>query len=176
MEKDPTGLDIKFDPTIQRMSGRANHGDTPFDVPFISEVAENLWQGGCQDGLELPVFFQHVVSLYPWERYHVRRSLDSFLEVRMYDSEDQGYDQVIDIAKWVNKCRETGPTLVHCQAGLNRSSLVAATALSLSGLNPQESIDLLREKRSPAVLCNPSFTHWLLEDFDYLKERNEDVL
>ena len=85
----------------------------------------------------------------------------SVLSVRMYDSESQGFDQVNAIATWVNVCRLDGPTLVHCQAGLNRSGLVAARALMLEGMSGSEAIALLREKRSSAVLCNPSFEEWL---------------
>lgn len=154
---DPTKIDIKFDPTQQRMSGIAYHGNTPFDVPFISEIAENLWQGGCETGLILPKFIKHLVSLYPWEQYTVEHELDSALVVRMYDSEDQAFHQVDAIAAWVNECRKDGPTLVHCQAGLNRSSLVAARALTLNGVTGVEAINTLREKRSPACLCNPAF-------------------
>lgn len=121
---DPTRIEIRFDPQVARMTGRAYHGNTPFDVPFISEIAPNLWQGGCETGLVLPDFVEHVVSLYPWESYTVNHNLSSRLEVRMYDSTDQEFDQVDGLAFWVNLCRQTGPVLVHCQAGLNRSSLV----------------------------------------------------
>jgi len=161
MSGDPTGIKIEFDPTIQRMSGVAVHGNTPFDVPFISELDDNLWQGGCQNGLGLPLFIKHVVSLYPWERYRIHHELDSFMEVRMYDSEDQAFEQVEQIAQWINVCRETGPVLVHCQAGLNRSSLVATRALMLSGKTADAAIKQVREARSPACLCNPSFETYL---------------
>jgi hypothetical protein len=57
--------------------------------------------------------------------------------------------------------RKTGPCLVHCQAGLNRSSLVVARVLMLEGATADEAIGLLREKRSPACLCNPAFEEWL---------------
>lgn len=132
---DPTAFDINFDPTVQRMRGVAIHGNVPFDVPFMSEVADNLWVGGCENGLELPGFIDHVVSLYRWERYTQRRALTSFCEVTMFDSDEQPIDdaQIMALAAWVNVCRTTGPTLVHCQAGLNRSNLVAATALVLDG-------------------------------------------
>jgi protein-tyrosine phosphatase len=45
---------------------------------------------------------------------------------------------------------------------LNRSALVAGMALILDGWKPADAIALLREKRSPAVLCNPAFEQWLL--------------
>jgi protein-tyrosine phosphatase len=143
------------------MRGIAYHGNTPFDVPFISHIVGNLWQGGCQDGLVLPPEIVHLVSLYPWEAYTATHELRSVLTVRMYDSTDQSFGQVDDIAGWVLSCAEDGPTLVHCQAGLNRSSLVATRALILSGLPPDAAIELIREKRSPACLCNPAFEEWL---------------
>jgi len=162
MSGDPTGIKIDFDPTIQRMKRVAVHGDTPFDVPFISEIAPNLWQGGCQDGLILPKFIKHLISLYPWEQYTVQHELSSALTVKMYDSLDQSFHLIEGIASWINQCRKDGPTLVHCQAGLNRSSLVAVYALMLEGRSAEKSIEIVRTKRSPACLCNKSFEEWLL--------------
>lgn len=160
-ETDPTKIDIALDPTTQRMTGIARHGMTPFDVPYISEVADNLWQGGCMNGLVLPKFIEHLVSLYPWESYTVKHNLDSITIIRMFDSLDQGTEQVDSIARWVNERRKDGIVLVHCQAGLNRSSLIAARALMLEGMSAGEAIDTLRSKRSPAVLCNPAFEEYL---------------
>ena len=161
MSIDPSRIDIEFDPQRQRMVGISAHGLQHFDVPFISEIVPGLWLGGCEDGLILPFFIENLVSLYPWESYTVNHELHSSLEVRMYDSVDQAFDQVDGIAAWVNTSRSIGPTLVHCQAGLNRSSLVAARALVLDGMTADEAIELIREKRSPVCLCNPSFERWL---------------
>lgn len=159
---DPTRISLSVDPRERRMSGVALHGMTPFDVPYVSEIEGNLWQGGCQNGLVLPDEIQHVVSLYPWEHYTRAHEVRSMLSVRMYDSTEQGYEQVDAIARWVNTCRADGPTLVHCQAGLNRSSLVAARALMLMpGYSADTAIALIRERRSPACLCNPAFEEWL---------------
>lgn len=156
---DPTRIDIQFDPTIQRMQGVAYHGNTPFDVPFVSELAPNLWQGGCRNGLKLPDFIEHVVSLYMWEKYALHDGVKTVKTVEMYDAENQGFEQVDELARWVNLCRQTGPTLVHCQAGLNRSSLVAARALFLNGdfNNGDDIVEEIRGKRSPACLCNQAF-------------------
>lgn len=166
---DPTAIDIDFDPLQKRMRGHAYHGDTPFDVPFISEVkgVENLWQGGCTNFLRLPRGIVNLVSLYPWEQYEVEHDLVSRLEVRMYDSVNDAPDmaQVIQVATWVNAARKQGPTLVHCQAGLNRSGLVAATALMLEGMAADEAVKTLRDSRSPAVLCNSRFVE-MLREFD----------
>ena len=158
---DPTAIQIDFDPTVKRMKGATAHGGLSFDVPFVSEIGFNLWQGGCEQGLQLPKFIRHLVSLYPWERYTVKHELDSVLVVRMYDSVDQTFDQVEELARWVNVCRATGAVLVHCQAGLNRSSLVAARALMLGGKTADDAIRIVRERRSPACLCNRAFEAYL---------------
>lgn len=161
---DPTRINMRTDPATERMSGIAVHGRTRFDVPFISPIEGNLWQGGCRDGLVLPDFIEHVISLYPWERYALKHEVKSSLTVRMYDDAlgRQAFDQVDTIAAWVNWCVDDGPTLVHCQAGLNRSSLIAARALMLRGRRASTAIAMLRDRRSPACLCNPAFEAHLL--------------
>ena len=123
---DPTAFDIDFDPREQRMRGIATHGHTPFDVPFISHVEGNLWQGGCENGLILPEEIQHVVSLYPWEKYTINHDA-TYTEYRMYDSHDIQEDDVRAAAELVNERVLDGPTLVHCQAGLNRSEIGRAS-------------------------------------------------
>lgn len=157
---DPTAIPIDFDPREQRMRGIATHGRTPFDVPFISEITPTIWQGGCQDGLILPDFITHVVSLYPWEKYTINHDATR-VEFQMYDSLDQSYELVDAIARTVNTAAERGVVLVHCQAGLNRSSLIACRALMLQGMTAADAISLVRQKRSPACLCNPAFESFL---------------
>ncbi|PTR32088.1 protein-tyrosine phosphatase [Rhodococcus sp. OK519] len=160
---DPTAIDITLNPMRQHLVGITAHKHLPFDVPVISEIADNLWQGGCREGLVLPDFVTHLVSLYPWEQYDIRHTVDSEMYVRMYDSAEQGFEQVDALAAWVNVCRQTGPVLVHCQVGLNRSSLVAGRAMVLSDeADPAGAIAVLRERRSPACLCNETFEEWLL--------------
>lgn len=74
-----------------------------------------------------------------------------------------GNRQVDELAELVNKHRKDGKNvLVHCQAGLNRSSLVACRALMIDGMTAEEAIKTVREKRSPACLCNKSFEKHLL--------------
>ena len=169
---DPTAIAIHSDPRRRRLSGLTVHGNRSFDVPFISRIGANLWQGGCQTGLVLPQNIDHVVSLYPWERYKVDHPIDSELFVRMYDANDMpDPKQIRQIAEWVNACRRTGETLVHCQAGLNRSGLIVAYALMLEGISAADAIVLLRTQRSPAVLCNATFDAWLRDqDPDILRQ------
>lgn len=164
MSADPTAIPIQLDPTKQRMTGVAVHGNTPFDVPYISQITPRLFQGGCSDSLLLPLNIRHLVSLYPWEAYDVLQPLQSSLRVRLYDDlNGPNREQIVTLARWVKVCMETGPVLVHCQAGLNRSGLVAGLVLVMHGMTPREAIDPLRATRSDAVLCNPVFEQWLLD-------------
>lgn len=166
--KDPTAFDLMgqgswTDPLTRRMTGWTAHGNLPINATFMTEIAPNLWHGGVETGLVLPEFVKHLLSLYQWEEYTVHHELLSKKTVEMYDSVDQGFDQIEELAEWVNEARKTGPVLVHCQAGLNRSSLVIAKALLLSGEveTGQQAIDRIRLARTVACLCNPAFEAWV---------------
>lgn len=150
------------DVTTHHIEGIAREGNKPFNMPLITQVDGNLWQGGCIGGVRLPDDFEFVVSLYPWEQYELGPNTVR-LEVRLYDSaEIPDARQLYDIARIINAFRAKGKTLVHCQAGLNRSALTTGLALILDGMQPAQAIALLREKRSDAVLCNKAFEGWLL--------------
>lgn len=137
-----------------------------FDAPLLSHIEGNLWVGGCLGGVKLPDDFKHVVSLYKWGRYKLGPDTHR-LEIEMYDVGSMpDIDQLNEIADKLNEYLEEGKTLVHCQAGLNRSNLVSALALIKQGRSPEEVIALLREKRSPMVLCNQTFEDWLLTQGD----------
>lgn len=166
---DPTAFDLNSDarfstdPLVRHINAFTAHGGHHVYMPFITPVADNLYHGGVEQGLILPEGIKHIVSLYKWQSYDSLHELDSVVVTTMLDSVEQGFEQVDLLAEWVNLSRKTGPVLVHCQAGLNRSSLVVARALMLSGEveTGQEAIDLLRAKRSPGVLCNPAFEEWV---------------
>lgn len=163
MSEDFTRIDIQLDPREYRMSGTTNHGNIYFDVPYVTHIINNLWTGGCANGLSLPREIEHVVSLYPWERYKLHGGVKSELYVVAYDADvSMIVDSLQPIVEWILNCLKQGPTLVHCQAGLNRSGLLAALVLMRLGLPAQHAIALLRVKRSPAVLCNKSFEEYLL--------------
>lgn len=163
---DPTAIEIDFDPIVQRMSGIAREGNMPFDVPYITHIKDNLYTGGVANDLILPENIEHVISLAPWWRYKnmvdVRKT---YLEIQMYDSSDgiPNRDQLLRIVKWGAECVLDGPTLIHCQAGLNRSSFIAALVMIRAEYvsSGAEAVELLREKRSPAVLCNKTFEEYL---------------
>lgn len=157
---DSEQLSANIDPLNFPIEGFAHQGDTHFKMSLITHVEGNLWTGGCIDGVRLPDDFAHVVSLYPWEKYVLGPRTQRY-EVRMHDSTSQGFDQVDEIATRVVNRLKVGKTLVHCQAGLNRSGLIAGRALVYLGYTGSEAIALLRQKRSPAVLCNKHFEKWL---------------
>lgn len=154
---DPTALE-EITASMERIEGETMHGNIQFSCPPITYLDENLCWGGYVPGATLPRMFSNIISLYPWKRWNLIRRMQTELYITMYDSEEQGMEQVDAIAKLVNVCRLSGPTFVHCQAGLNRSSLIVARALwQTNQMAGPEIIQKLRELRSPAVLCNPTF-------------------
>lgn len=163
---DPTKINLTTDPTVQRFRGVTVHGNIPFDCPFITHVEDNIYVGGCEAGLVLPQDIEHLVSLYMWEKYKEAHEIKTSLTVKMYDSRS-GFneDQVLEIANWVAKRAKEGKVLVHCQAGLNRSPLIVATALKI--MHPDrpraDIVNMLRTKRSMAVLCNRKFLDWFMK-------------
>ena len=126
----------------------------------VSHIYGNIWQGNFFEDPMLPVEFKSVVSLYPWQRLALNPTvLQNRVEYLMYDTEDLpvNEDVVLSAAQLTLAFARKGPVLVHCQAGLNRSGLVVATALWLNGMDPIQAIKLVREKRSPLALRNQRF-------------------
>lgn len=129
-----------------------------FSAKLISHVKDNLWQGGCIGGVTLGSDFRYVISLYPWERYNLSPGTKR-KEIEMYDAGElpalECLNEAVDEVVWA---MQRGQTLVHCQAGLNRSGLVAALAMIHNwGMSGAEAIALLRLSRSPMVLCSEAF-------------------
>lgn len=132
-------------------------------VGLISEILPGLWMGGCKQGVRLPDEFGFVLSLYPWERYHLGATTLR-VEEKLYDSADVASPTLLaDLAELAHGQWKAGKvTLIHCQAGLNRSGLITTLVLMRDGMPAVEAIALLREKRSEFVLCNSTFEHFLL--------------
>ena len=149
------------DLTTHHIEGIARMGNKPFRVSLFSHIDGNLWTGGCPIE-KAPEHFHFIISLYPWGIYnHAEHQV--YTEATLYDSHGVPDEKMLNVlADYVNLCRASAPTLVHCQAGLNRSALVAGFALVKGGMSPRNAIDLLRNRRCDAVLCNGAFERWLL--------------
>src|SRR4029077_14332851 len=103
---------LEADFTTHRIEGIAREGYKRFSAPLITQVEDNLWQGGCINGVSLAGKFKHVISLYPWERFYPGGDLDSFTEVRLYDSGSlPNKEQLEHLASWINLCRAKATTL-----------------------------------------------------------------
>lgn len=137
-------------------------GYIPVDMPLVSNIDGNLWMGGCRDNVRLPDDFKYVVSLYPWGKYKLGDDTQR-VEWEMYDSGDvPSWTLLQEIVDRVIHFTDRGQTLVHCQAGMNRSGLITALTIIRRGWTPTEAIALLRARRGPAVLSNRHFAEWLL--------------
>lgn len=143
---------------VNKEGGRASIED----LALISHVEDNLYVGGCLHGVDLGDFFSHVFSMYRWEAYTVDPETKVYT-VTMYDAHGAADPiEVDDLAARVSNALDTGGNvLVHCQAGINRSNLVAAAALVRRGRTPSEAITLLRNKRHRHVLANRSFEDYV---------------
>lgn len=155
----------KADFESHRIEGFADASGERFSVPLISHIEGTLWMGGKPEG-EMAKAFDYVVNLYGVVDYKLREGQTFVLHV-MHDSASQALEreQMLTLAQTIKRFMANGRTLVHCQAGLNRSGLLVALTLMLHGMPAREAIALLREKRCAQVLCNSHFAHWLqMED------------
>ena len=138
------------------------------------EILPRLWQGGTEDDdvLGLPTHSGHydgnnfpfdvVVTLYadaqpaPWGVEEFRFGFpDSGLS-------DFAATKAIRLARIAHTRWTAGErVLIRCQAGVNRSGLVMALVLMLEGFTADEAVQHIRQCRSPFVLSNRNFEHWL---------------
>jgi hypothetical protein len=149
-----------------------NHKQTP----LYSEVAPNLFMGGTDDlatidkAQELKYFngeneFDCVVTLYAWAapaNWGVEERRFGFPDAEIIEDY---LPTIIELAQWAHSKWASGKKVnIRCQAGLNRSGLVTALTLMISGMSADQAIDTLREKRSSYALCNGEYEHWLLTE------------
>jgi hypothetical protein len=145
-------------------------------TPLYSEVAPNLFMGGTDDSAtidqaqELRHFdgsneFDCVVTLYAWAapaNWGVQERRFGFPDANIID---EYLPTIIELAQWAHAKWASGKRVnIRCQAGLNRSGLVTALTLMISGMTADQAIDTLREKRSSYALCNGEYEHWLLNE------------
>lgn len=142
-----------------------------------TEILPGLWQGGTDDydtvqdprpgvthkAFITPKDFDTVITLYAWAQ-----PVDWFVkEVRygFWDAHPKHMDveQILDVALFAyQEWKAERKVLVRCQAGLNRSGLITALVMMMSGLTAEQAIRMQRRKRCESVLCNEEFEEWLL--------------
>lgn len=106
-----------------------------------------------------PPRFDAILNLYPWVEYVVPEGVE-WLSAELYDSNDApSLEYTAELVDWVIERLKVGKrVLIHCQAGLNRSSFVAAvTLMRWLGISAADAIEKIRAARSPVCLCNQAF-------------------
>lgn len=153
-----------------RITGYAIHGGR-INCPMVTQMLVDetsggeLWTGGTP-AMDFAIVegFDKILCLYPWESYPTSPDQEK-VEVELYDSLDQAFDQIEDLSDLVAGWVVGGSrVLVHCQAGLNRSSLVSAiTIRKLTGMSGEDVVARMREKRDSQVLCNSAFEKYVTD-------------
>lgn len=139
-----------------------------------TEIIPGLWVGGHDFNANVGVGhkvitakpdsrFDFVVSAYhrpgfepsPDVEHHQVLFPDSRLTVEV-----QRY--AVSAARLVAERVGGGATvLARCQAGLNRSSLIAGTAMVMLGFSGEDAVQLIRARRSPWALCNEDYADFI---------------
>jgi hypothetical protein len=148
-----------------------------------SEILPGLWMGGTADsdvegrrnpeGKITGEHFNTVVTLYASANpvgWYVKELRLGFYDHDEVDVDANDLHQVVQAAH--EDWKAGRKVLIRCQAGLNRSGLVTALVLARDGMTIDDAIDLLRQKRSPAALCNPEFVDWLRANHDVFVDKN----
>lgn len=150
--------------------------DINWDFPLWSEILPGLWLGGTDDDDTIEDAsnihtaraitrddFDTVVTLYSWAN-----PVDWFVQEFRYGFYDSGLEGNVDYAslheaaEFAYKAWKSGKrVLIRCQAGINRSSLTMGLVLMLDGYPAAAAIELMRAKRSNAVLLNEDFVDYL---------------
>jgi hypothetical protein len=111
--------------------------------------------------------FDCVVTLYAWAapaNWGVEERRFGFPDANIIE---EYIPTILELAQWAHSKWAAGKKVnIRCQAGLNRSGLVTALTLMISGLSADEAIHTLRAKRSSYALCNGEYEHWLLTEAD----------
>jgi hypothetical protein len=145
-------------------------------TPLYSEVAPNLFMGGTDDNATIDQAqklrhfegsneFDCVVTLYAWAapaNWGVEERRFGFPDSNIIE---EYIPTILELAQWAHSKWSAGKRVnIRCQAGLNRSGLVTALTLMISGMSAQDAINTLREKRSDYALCNGEYERWLLTE------------
>lgn len=137
-----------------------------------SEVVPGLFVGGTSDTATMNLrgydtelkrgLFDTVVTLYAAANpvdWYVKELRFGFYDDDKVDVDRDDLRQLVRVAH--EDLLRQKRVLVRCQAGLNRSGLVAALILIRHGFSAVEAIELIRTKRGANALFNSAFRDWL---------------
>ena len=170
-----------------------------------SEIIPGLWIGGhdyvepyetSPNGLECPEvtasnrdashkvvskgplgLFDTVVSAYHRAGYEPDPPTE-YLTVPFPDSrlDERAQALAIDAAALIaTRVSEGKKVLSRCQAGLNRSSLMAGLAMVRLGFSGEDAVQLIRARRSPWALCNEEYAQFITGDVGAASYTREPV-
>lgn len=145
-------------------------------TPPFSEILPNLYMGGTHEmatidrpqplkEFEGENEFDCVVTLYAWAA-----PVNWGVEERRFGFPDAEIihdylPTIVELAKWAHEKWSANKRVnIRCQAGLNRSGLVTALVLIIHGIDPEEALKIIRDKRSSDALCNLDYEYWLLNE------------
>lgn len=145
---------------------------------LYSEILPNLFISGTLDedviqrgkstySLAQPAPFDSVVCMYGHANpigYYVREQRFGIADAEL---DEESKPEIRQLAQWLHTEWKLGKrAAAKCQAGWNRSGLIAALVLLHEGFSSDDAIALIREKRSPNALCNPHFVNYINEVYE----------
>lgn len=105
--------------------------------------------------------FDAVVTMYAFARpvdWHVEELRWGIMD----GPGDIDAETLAETVAWAHRRWKNGKrVLVRCQAGLNRSSLIAALVMIKDGMEPQDAIDKIRRTRARRALFNKDFVRFI---------------
>lgn len=151
---------------------------------LYSEILPNLFISGTLDedviqkgkstySLAQPAPFDSVVCMYGHANpigYYVREQRYGIADAEL---NEESKPEIRQLAEWLHSEWKLGKRVAaKCQAGWNRSGLIAALVLLKEGYSAEDAINLIRSKRSPYALSNPHFVNFIYEVFECGRERS----